>query len=72
MESVGNDAFVLSPMAGQDESAEDVEESSLSIELVAAGSATVVGGTCVARHRMGRRQSLVRPTIDYSGTTLPR
>ena len=72
MESVGNDAFVLSPMAGQDESAEDVEDSSLSIELVAAGAATVVGGTCVARHRMGRRQSLVRPTIDYSGTTLPR
>jgi hypothetical protein len=72
MDSVGNDAFVLSPIAGQDDTGADAEGSRLSVELVAAGAATVVGGTCVARRRMGRRQTLVRPMIDYSGTTLPR
>lgn len=72
MDSVGNDAFVLSPMAAQGGMEEEAEDSPLSMELVAAGAATVVGGTCVARRRVGRRQTLVRPTIDYSGTTLSR
>lgn len=73
MQSVGEDAFKLSPMpsgdAGPDE---DSEDSSLSLELVAAGVATVAGGTMVRRSRSSKKETLSRPTIDYSGTTLPR
>lgn len=73
MLSVGEDAFVLSPMPSGDELPdENSEDSSLSLELVAAGAATVAGGTFAGRSRSSKRQERVRPTIDYSGTTLPR
>jgi hypothetical protein len=73
MQSVGEDAFVLSPMPSSDELPnDDSEDSSLSLELVAAGAATVAGGAFAGRSRNGKRQKRVRPTIDYSGTTLPR
>lgn len=73
MESVDEDAFVLSPMSTGDELPDDdSEDSSLSLELVAAGAATVAGGAFAGRSRSSKRQKRVRPTIDYSGTTLPR
>ena len=73
MQSVGEDAFVLSPMPSGDELPnDDSEDSSLSLELVAAGAATIAGGAFAGRSRNGKRQKRVRPTIDYSGTTLPR
>lgn len=73
MQSVGEDAFVLSPMPSGDELPDDdSEDSSLSLEFVAAGAATVAGGAFAGRSRSGKRQKRVRPTIDYSGTTLPR
>lgn len=73
MESVGENAFVLSPMSSGDELPDDdSEDSSLSLELVAAGAATVAGGAFAGRSRSSKRQKRVRPTIDYSGTTLPR
>ncbi|MDA0809971.1 MAG: hypothetical protein O3B68_18405 [Planctomycetota bacterium] len=73
MQSVGEDAFKLSPMPSGDEGAdESSEDSSLSIELVAAGAATVAGGTMARRSRSSAKKTLLRPTIDYSGTTLPR
>lgn len=73
MQSVGKDAFVLSPMPSGDEVAdENSEDSSLSLELVAVGAATVAGGAFAGRSRSNKRQKRVRPTINYSGTTLPR
>ncbi|MDA0283168.1 MAG: hypothetical protein O3B86_07415 [Planctomycetota bacterium] len=73
MQSVGEDAFVLSPMPSGDELPDDdSEDSSLSLELVAAGAVTVVGGAYAGRSRGSKRPNHVRPTIDYSGTTLPR
>lgn len=73
MQSVGEDAFKLSPMPSGDEVADqDSEDSSLSLELVAAGAATVAGGTMARRSRSSKKKTLSRPTIDYSGTTLPR
>ena len=73
MQSVGEDAFVLSPMpSGEEPPDEGSEDSSLSLELVAAGAVTVAGGTMVGRSRSSRKKTLSRPTIDYSGTTLPR
>jgi hypothetical protein len=73
MQSVGEDAFVLSPMPSGDELPDEgSEDSSLSLELVAAGAITVAGGTMVGRSRSSRKKTLSRPTIDYSGTTLPR
>ena len=73
MQSVGEDAFVLSPMPSGDELPnDDSEDSSLSLELVAAGAATIAGGAFAGRSRNGKRQQRARPTIDYSGTTLPR
>ena len=73
MQSVGEDAFVLSPMPWSDElSNDDSEDSSLSLELVAVGAATVAGGAFAGRSRNRKQQKRVRPTIDYSGTTRPR
>ncbi len=73
MQSVGEDAFVLSPMSSSDELPnDDSEDSSLSLGMVAAGAATVAGGALAGRSRSSKRQKRVRPTIDYSGTTLPR
>jgi len=73
MQSVGEDAFVLSPMPSGDELPnDDSEDSSLSLELVAFGAATVAGGAFAGRSRSSKRQERVRPTIDYSETTLPR
>jgi hypothetical protein len=72
MQSVGEDAFVLSPMPGDDDSTSDPEDSSLSLEMVAAGVITIAGGTVAGRSRRNQRQTGMRPTIDYSGTTLPR
>lgn len=73
MHSVGDDAFVLSPLPADDELPYDVsEDSSLSLELVTAGIAAVAGGAYVCRSQNGKRQNFVRPNIDYSGTTLPR
>ena len=73
MQSVGEDAFKLSPMPSGDELPDEgSEDSSLSLELVAAGAVTVAGGTMVSRSRSSRKKTLSRPTIDYSGTTLPR
>jgi hypothetical protein len=71
--SVSDDAFVLSPMPTGDELPnDDSEDSSLSLELVTAGVATVAGGAYFRRSQNGKRQTFVRPNIDYSGTTLPR
>lgn len=71
MQSVGENTFKLSPMPSRDELPdESSEDSSLSIELVAAGAVTIAGGTMVGRSRNSK--TLSRPTFDYSGTTLPR
>ena len=73
MQSVGKDAFKLSPMPSGDERPDEgSEDSSLSLELVAAGAVTVASGAFAGRSRRSKRQKRVRPTIDYSGTTLPR
>ncbi|MBL6705894.1 MAG: hypothetical protein ISQ06_07265 [Planctomycetaceae bacterium] len=73
MQSVGEDAFVLSPMPSSGELPnDDSEDSSLSFELISVGAATVAGGALAGRSRSSKRQKRVRPTIDYSGTTLPR
>lgn len=73
MQSVGEDAFVLSPMPSDGELPnDDSEDSSLSLELISVGAATVAGGALAGRSRSSKRQKRVRPTIDYSGTTLPR
>jgi hypothetical protein len=72
MQSVGEDAFVLSPMPGGDDSGSDAEDSSLSLELFAAGAITIAGGTVAGRSRRNKRQTGMRPTIDYSGTTRMR
>ena len=73
MQTVGEDAFVLSPMPWSDELPnDDSEDSSLSLELVAVGAATVAGGAFAGRSRSSKRQKPVRPKIDYSGTTRPR
>lgn len=73
MQSVGEDAFVLSPMPSSEElPSDDSDDSSLSLELISVGAATVAGGALAGRSRSSKRQKRVRPTIDYSGTTLPR